>query len=84
VVALGDSFEKIADNLKVSGECIRGWIHAFLARGIASLRRQSSSERPKILETSEQQDGHILFSDEAYFSYTAQQDTLGLLSEGSR
>ena len=53
-VSAGDSIEKVADTLRVTGECIRNWIHAFLRCGIDSLASKASPGRPKILTVSEE------------------------------
>ena len=53
-IAFGDSIDKVADTLKVTGECIRNWVHAFLACGQESLKKQSSPGRPKILTCQEE------------------------------
>jgi transposase len=53
-ISAGDSIETVADTLRVTGECIRSWVHAFLASGIDFLTPKTSPGRPKILANSEE------------------------------
>lgn len=53
-LGLGDSFEKIAENLRTSEQTIRNWMNDFLVLGVRSLFQSHSRGRKKTLSQHEE------------------------------